>query len=85
MQVFQRHAVGARRHGRGDRGPARVLAAAPAPTAPGSAGWDELDVRALHDGDEIEPWETVMTIEGDYCAVLPPRDASTWARSRAAR
>ena len=29
-------------------------------------GWDELDVRALYDGDEIEPWETVMTIEGDY-------------------
>ena len=23
-------------------------------------------MRALHDGDEIEPWETVMTIEGDY-------------------
>ena len=29
-------------------------------------GWDELEVRALHEGDEIEPWETVMTIEGDY-------------------
>ena len=29
-------------------------------------GWDELVVHALHDGDEIEPWETVMTIEGDY-------------------
>jgi nicotinate phosphoribosyltransferase len=29
-------------------------------------GWDELDVRALYDGDEIEPWETVLTIEGDY-------------------
>ncbi len=29
-------------------------------------GWDALDVRALHDGDEIAPWETVMTIEGDY-------------------
>jgi nicotinate phosphoribosyltransferase len=29
-------------------------------------GWDDLDVRALHDGDEIAPWETVMTIEGDY-------------------
>jgi len=29
-------------------------------------GWNELDVRALYDGDEIEPWETVMTIEGDY-------------------
>jgi nicotinate phosphoribosyltransferase len=25
-----------------------------------------LEVRALHDGDRIEPYETVMTIEGDY-------------------
>jgi nicotinate phosphoribosyltransferase len=31
-----------------------------------SHGWDELDVHALHDGDWIEPWETVLTIEGDY-------------------
>jgi nicotinate phosphoribosyltransferase len=29
-------------------------------------GWDQLEVRALHEGDEIAPWETVMTIEGDY-------------------
>lgn len=29
-------------------------------------GWDELTVHALHDGDEIAPWETVLTIEGDY-------------------
>jgi nicotinate phosphoribosyltransferase len=29
-------------------------------------GWDELEVSALHEGDEVEPWETVMTIEGDY-------------------
>src|SRR5215467_2081779 len=29
-------------------------------------GWEALDVRALHEGDEIGPWETVMTIEGDY-------------------
>ncbi|MGE5690470.1 MAG: quinolinate phosphoribosyl transferase [Pseudomonadota bacterium] len=28
--------------------------------------WDALTVRALYDGDRIEPWETVMTIEGDY-------------------
>jgi nicotinate phosphoribosyltransferase len=28
--------------------------------------WDELTVHALYDGDAIEPWETVMTIEGDY-------------------
>src|SRR5215470_8014507 len=25
-----------------------------------------LSIRALHDGDRIEPWETVLTIEGDY-------------------
>jgi nicotinate phosphoribosyltransferase len=29
-------------------------------------GWDELVVHALHEGDEIAPWETVLTIEGDY-------------------
>jgi nicotinate phosphoribosyltransferase len=29
-------------------------------------GWGELDVWALHEGDEIEPRETVLTIEGDY-------------------
>jgi len=31
-----------------------------------SYDWDELTVHALHDGDRIEPSETVMTIEGDY-------------------
>ena len=29
-------------------------------------GWGELEVHALYEGDEIAPWETVMTIEGDY-------------------
>lgn len=29
-------------------------------------GWDELTVHALYDGDEIEPWETALTVEGDY-------------------
>jgi nicotinate phosphoribosyltransferase len=29
-------------------------------------GWNQLDVRALFDGDRVEPFETVMTIEGDY-------------------
>jgi nicotinate phosphoribosyltransferase len=29
-------------------------------------GWPELTVRALHEGDEIAPHETVMEIEGDY-------------------
>lgn len=28
--------------------------------------WDELVVHALRDGDDLDPWETVLTIEGDY-------------------
>jgi len=28
--------------------------------------WEALTVHALYDGDRIEPWESVMTIEGDY-------------------
>jgi nicotinate phosphoribosyltransferase len=30
--------------------------------------WDELTVRALYDGERIEPWETVLLIEGPYDA-----------------
>ena len=33
-----------------------------------SHSWSDLTVHALHDGDEIAPWETVMTIEGPYDA-----------------
>jgi nicotinate phosphoribosyltransferase len=33
-----------------------------------SMEWSELDVQALYDGDEIEPWETVLLIEGPYDA-----------------
>jgi nicotinate phosphoribosyltransferase len=29
-------------------------------------GWDDLEVHALREGDQIAPHETVMTIEGDY-------------------
>ncbi len=29
-------------------------------------GWDALEVRALHEGDAISPYEAVLTIEGDY-------------------
>jgi nicotinate phosphoribosyltransferase len=29
-------------------------------------GWPQLTVRALHEGDEISPYEPVMHIEGDY-------------------
>jgi nicotinate phosphoribosyltransferase len=31
-----------------------------------SHDWEALTVHALHDGDEMQPWESVMTIEGDY-------------------
>jgi nicotinate phosphoribosyltransferase len=30
--------------------------------------WSDLEVRALYDGDAIEPWETVLEIEGPYAA-----------------
>jgi nicotinate phosphoribosyltransferase len=33
-----------------------------------SHGRDGLEIRALYDGDRIEPWEPVLTIEGDYTA-----------------
>jgi nicotinate phosphoribosyltransferase len=31
-----------------------------------SHDWESLTVHALYDGDRVEPWETVLTIEGDY-------------------
>lgn len=37
-----------------------------APDGSWTDGWDALTVRALRDGDRVEPYETVMTIEGDY-------------------
>lgn len=30
--------------------------------------WDDLTVSALRDGDEVEPWEVVLQIEGPYDA-----------------
>src|SRR5438046_8977425 len=33
-----------------------------------SMDWDEVQVYALFDGDEIAPWETVLLIEGPYDA-----------------
>jgi nicotinate phosphoribosyltransferase len=30
--------------------------------------WPELEVHALHEGDAIDPWETVLLIEGPYDA-----------------
>ena len=40
-----------------------------------SDDWESLTVHALYDGDEIAPWETVMTIEGDYTLLRSPGDA----------
>jgi nicotinate phosphoribosyltransferase len=33
-----------------------------------SVEWPDLEVRALQEGDEIAPWETVLLIEGPYDA-----------------
>src|ERR1041384_4971066 len=33
-----------------------------------SEGFDGLKIHALYDGDRVSPYETVMTIEGDYTA-----------------
>jgi nicotinate phosphoribosyltransferase len=65
MQVFQRHdsvlggideAIAVLEECAGRRG------------ADGSweRGWPQLHVEALYEGDEIAPYETVLTIEGDY-------------------
>ncbi len=65
MQVFQKHdsvlggideAIAVLRRCSGRR----------APDGSWRPGFDELDVHALYEGDAIEPWETVLTIEGDY-------------------
>ena len=65
VQVFQRRdsvlggvdeAIAVLRECSGRRGPDGAWA----------PGWPELEVRALHEGDAIEPYEVVMTIEGDY-------------------
>jgi nicotinate phosphoribosyltransferase len=44
----------------------KLCSGAPGPDGRWRDGWPELEVRALHDGNEIAPWETVLTIEGDY-------------------
>jgi nicotinate phosphoribosyltransferase len=31
-----------------------------------SDAWGGLEVHALHEGDEIEPWEPVLQVDGDY-------------------
>jgi nicotinate phosphoribosyltransferase len=65
MQVFQRHHTPL---GGIDEAIAILKECAGRHAADGGweAGWDQLRVRALHEGDDIEPYEPVMTIEGDY-------------------
>src|SRR5437667_2004756 len=36
-----------------------------------SHDWEALTVHALYDGDRVEPYESVMTIEGDYTSFAP--------------
>jgi nicotinate phosphoribosyltransferase len=65
MQVFQKHHA---LLGGVDEAIAVLKQCSGRRLADGSweTGWGELEVRALHEGEEIAPYETVMTIEGDY-------------------
>src|ERR1044072_1598080 len=65
VQVFQKHdsllggideALAVLRVGAGCAGPGGIW----------MSGFDELEVAALYEGDAIAPYETVLTIEGDY-------------------
>ena len=40
-----------------------------------SDDWTALTVNALYEGDRYEGWDTVLTVEGPYEALRPPRDA----------
>jgi nicotinate phosphoribosyltransferase len=31
-----------------------------------SESWEALEVHALYEGDRVEPWDTVLLVEGDY-------------------
>jgi nicotinate phosphoribosyltransferase len=65
MQVFQRHDAVL---GGIDEALAvlRLCAGSRRADATWEAGWERLEVKALEEGDRIEPQETVLTIEGDY-------------------
>jgi nicotinate phosphoribosyltransferase len=65
MQVFQKHEAAL---GGIDEAIAVLKLCSGRQSADGGwqSGWEELDVRALYEGDEIAPYETVLTIEGDY-------------------
>jgi nicotinate phosphoribosyltransferase len=65
MQVFQKHAS---LLGGVDEAVAILKECAGRRLRDGSwrPGWEELEVHALYEGDEIAPYETAMTITGDY-------------------
>ena len=64
MQVFQKHRS---LLGGVDEAIAVLRLCSGRPVGDGwQDGWADLEVHALYEGDEIAPWETVMTIEGDY-------------------
>lgn len=48
-------------------------------------GWSELLVKALFDGDPVEPYETVLTIEGDYATFAHLETAYLGVLSRRTR
>ena len=52
-----------------------------------SHGWEELEVRALHDGDELEPWEQSLRIA--IASSIPPSTDecfwNTWVTTRGCR
>jgi nicotinate phosphoribosyltransferase len=65
MQVFQKHETVL---GGIDEAIAvlRLGAGRATPDGGWDPGWEALEVRALREGDRVEPWETVLTIAGDY-------------------
>jgi nicotinate phosphoribosyltransferase len=68
MQVFQRkHSV----LGGIDEALAvlKLCAGRYPPNGEWALGWPDLTVEALHEGDEISPYETVMHIRGDYALI----------------
>src|SRR4051794_12503510 len=45
-------------------------------------GFEQLEGKALHEGDEISPWETGMTMEGDSSEFAPLEPVSLGVRAR---
>ena len=47
--------------------------------------WSGLEVQALHEADEIEPWEPVLQIDGDYSCSPTSRPSTSACLSRRTR